>query len=284
MRIQFKHVTFSYKAGKADKQPALRDIDLTCETDRIIGICGATGSGKSTFIRHLNGILKPTAGQILIDGTDLHQSKAALRRLRQRIGMTIQFPERQFFGRTVWEELAYTLERRQLPPQEIEGRILSAAQALCFDLAALRDRSPFALSRADQRLLGIAVMLTLQPDLIMLDEPTAGMDRKHAAHVLSLLRSVHRDRIMRLMLASHDLELLLNYTETLIILRSGRLIFHGSTRQAVNSAELLQQNGLALPPLHKTLYLLRRKYPQLPTDVNNVDAAIAEILKRKNTS
>ena len=143
MQIRFKHVTFIYNAGTPGKQVALKEIDLICDTTRIIGICGTTGSGKSTFIRHLNGILKPTSGQIMIDGEDLHQSKKTLRRIRQRIGMTFQFPERQFFGRTLWEELCYTLEQHHLPEQEIERRIFLAVEALHFDISHLRDRSPF---------------------------------------------------------------------------------------------------------------------------------------------
>lgn len=279
MQIHFKHVTFVYHAGTDDNQTALKNIDLTIDTTRILGICGATGSGKSTLIRHLNGILKPTTGQVCIDGENLHQSKATLRRARQRIGMTFQFPERQLFGRTVWEELAYTLEQHHIPAGEIERRILAAAQMLRFDIVRLRDRSPFALSRGEQRKLGIAIMLTLQPDLIVLDEPTAGMDRRNAVYLLDLLHSLHQEQQIGLILVSHELDLFIPYIDDLLVLHQGQIAFHGPVQQAIRSAELLEQNGLVLPPLQRTLVLLRKKFPQLCADVRSVDDAVAEIVR-----
>ncbi|GAK61380.1 ABC transporter related protein [Candidatus Vecturithrix granuli] len=279
MQIRFNQVTFSYHAGTKDKEVALKNVDLTIDTARILGICGATGSGKSTLIRHLNGILKPTTGQVCIDGENLHQSKVTLRRARQRIGMTFQFPERQLFGRTVWEELAYTLEQHRISAEEIERRILTATQMLCFDIARLRDRSPFALSRGEQRKLGIAIMLTLQPDLIVLDEPTAGMDRRNAMYLLDLLHSLHQEQQIGLILVSHELDLFMHYVDDLLVLRQGQIAFHGPVQQAICAPERLEQSGLALPPLQRTLALLQQKFPQLRADVRSVDDAVAEIVK-----
>ena len=279
MQIRFNQVVFSYHAGTGDNQAALQNIDLTIDTARVLGICGATGSGKSTLIRHLNGILKPTAGQVYVDGEALHRSKAALRRIRQRIGMTFQFPERQFFGRTVWEELAYTLEQQRISAGEIERRIWAAAQMLRFDIARLRDRSPFSLSRGEQRKLGIAVMLTLQPDLIVLDEPTAGMDRRNALYLLDLLHALHQEQSVGLILVSHELDLFMRYIDDLLVLRQGQIAFHGPAQQALCAPELVEQSGVVLPPLQRTLALLRQKFPQLPMNVRSVDDAVAEIVR-----
>ncbi len=250
MQIAFDHVSFTYPAAtSAAPQVVLKEITTTFQTDQLIGICGMTGSGKSTFIRLLNGILKPTSGSILIDGEDIHQSKQTLRRIRQRIGMSFQFPERQLFGRTVWEELTYTLMQHRLALADIEERIASVAELLQFDIHRVRERSPFALSRSEQRKLGLAVILSLRPELLVLDEPTAGMDRVNAAHVLDLLRTLHQTNHSDVMLVSHDLELLLNYAGRLILLHDGRIAFNGAPRDLLAEPDILARIGLPLPPL-----------------------------------
>ena len=278
MRIVFDHVTSIYHAGTSREQLALDDICVDVDSHRIIGICGMTGSGKSTFIRQLNGILTPHSGRIRIDDQDIHQSKDTLRHIRQRIGMTFQFPERQLFGRTVWEELSYTLEKHVLPESEIEQRILSVSHALNFDIQTLRHCSPFLLSRGDQRKLGIAVILTLQPELLVLDEPTAGMDRVNAYHLLDLLLTLHQRRDYQIVIVSHDLELLLKYAEHLIVLHHGKILLTEAKEQIINNAEMLQSTGFSLSPVYKTLYLLHQTNPKVHTTVSSVDEAIKEVL------
>lgn len=279
MHIVFDHVTFSYASKVSPFQPVLKDIELEFDTKHIIGICGTTGSGKSTFIRHLNGILKPNAGKVLIDGEDIHRSKTILRHIRQRIGMTFQFPERQLFGKTVWEELTYTLERRHLPAQEIEQRIFSVTEGLHFDIATLRHRSPFSLSRGEQRKLGIAVILTLQPELLILDEPTAGMDRAHAYQLLDLLKLLHRGNRAQLILVSHDFELLLKYTTYVIIMNDGRIELTGKPEELINKLEKLERLGIPLPPIYQTRQLVRQKYPQFSDNVASIHQVIEEVIR-----
>jgi energy-coupling factor transport system ATP-binding protein len=279
MHIIFEHVSFSYASKVSLFQPVLKDIDLEVDTKHIIGICGRTGSGKSTFIRHLNGILKPNAGKVLIDGEDIHRSKTILRHARQRIGMTFQFPERQLFGKTVWEELTYTLERRHLPAQEIEERIFSVTEGLHFDISTLRHRSPFSLSRGEQRKLGIAVILALQPELLILDEPTAGMDRAHAYQLLDLLKLLQRGNRIQLILVSHDFELLLKYATYLIIIHDGRIELSGKLRELINKSEQLNGLGMPLPPVYRTWQILRQKYPQFSDDMLSVRQVIEEVIR-----
>ncbi len=281
MMMTFEHVTSVYNAGKPDEQTALKDVSLSFDTSRITGVCGVTGSGKSTFIRHLNGILKPVSGRVLIDGEDIHRSKQALAAIRRRIGMTFQFPERQFFGRTVWEELTYTLEQRGLPPAAIEERVVTACQRVNINIQELRERSPFALSRGEQRKLGIAVMVTLQPEVLVLDEPTAGMDRRNSAHLLSMLHTLHEEHGCQLLLVSHDIELLLQSAQLLILLEGGRVCFSGSPQELTRHPGQLDDCHLCLPPVSKTLAFLRETYPEVRTDVQSVDDAVAEVLKIK---
>lgn len=277
MKIVYDHVTYRYHPQAS---PALQYINLGFETSAIIGICGRTGSGKSTFVQHLNGILKPGTGRVLIDSEDIHQSPATLRRIRQRIGMTFQFPERQLFGRTVWEELAYTLEKRHIPKDEIVRRIETVSELLQIDLHQHRDRSPFALSRNEQRKLGIAVVLSLQPELLVLDEPTAGMDRQDSMHLLEVFSKLHRHHNIHLMLVSHNLDLLLKYTGYVIVLAEGKIVLAGTPLTILSAAESLERSGIALPPVNRTLRLLQQHYPQINFRVVSSDEAVAEIRKQ----
>jgi energy-coupling factor transporter ATP-binding protein EcfA2 len=279
MKIVYDHVTYRYHPQAS---PAIQDVNLEFETSAIIGICGRTGSGKSTFVQHLNGILKPGAGRVLIDSADIHQSPETLRRIRQRIGMTFQFPERQLFGRTVWEELAYTLEKRHIPEDEIVRRIKTASELVQIDLRQHQGRSPFALSRNEQRKLGIAVVLSLQPELLVLDEPTAGMDRQDSMHLLEVFSKLHRHHNIHLMLVSHNLDLLLKYTGYVIVLAEGKIVLAGTPLTILSAAESLERSGIALPPVNRTLRLLQQRYPQINFRVVSSDEAVPEIRKNIN--
>ena len=277
MQIRFEQLNFRYKSVSTSERLALKNIDIEFETRKIIGICGMPGSGKSTFIRHLNGIFKPTSGRVSIDGQNLHQSKSVLHQIRQRIGMSFQFPERQLFSRSVWEELSYSLERRGVNEKEAERRIFTVCDQLNFDIQALRQRSPFTLSRGEQRKLGIAIVLSLQPELLVLDEPSAGMDRANAYKLLELLKNLHQQDHAQLILVSHDLELLLKYAEHLIVLHGGELAFNGPTHHLLGSPDALERIGIPLPPLYRTLQLLHQRQPNISPYVNSVPEALQEI-------
>lgn len=228
MKVVYEHVTYRYPGSAT---AALQNISLDFDTGALTGICGNTGSGKSTFIQHLNGLLQPTQGRMVIDGRDIHASATTLRQIRQQIGMTFQFPERQFWGRTVAEEFTATLTPRHLPSDEIERRITVAADWVGIDLANNRSRSPFSLSRSEQRRVGIAVILSLQPDVIVLDEPTAGLDRRNAQQLLTALQRIHHDEGVHVILVSHHLDLLRHYAAFLIRLHAGEVVFAGAPEE-----------------------------------------------------
>jgi energy-coupling factor transport system ATP-binding protein len=276
MKITYEHVTYSYNS---EVSPALKDVNLEFDTKHLIGICGATGSGKSTLIQHINGILKPNSGRMLIDGKDIHRSPESLRQVRQRVGMTFQFPERQLFGRTVWEELSYILEQRHIPKEEIDQRLESVSDLLKFDLQSHRDRSPFALSRGEQRKLGIAVILSLHPELLVLDEPTAGMDRGSSYQFLDVLHALHYHNNLQIILVSHNVELLLKYTDRLIVVSEGEVVFVGTPVEMITASERLTLFGISLPPVNKILHLLQKKYPQINSGIISASDAVEEVMK-----
>ncbi|PID56558.1 hypothetical protein CSB45_11065 [candidate division KSB3 bacterium] len=277
MRICFEQLTFCYASAQPSERPALNNIDLEFDTDLMIGICGVPGSGKSTFIRQINGIFKPTSGQVLIDGQNIHQSKSVLRRVRKRIGMSFQFPERQFYGRTVWEELKLSLEQCGIDGRVAEHTIFSVCEQLDFDIQGLRRRSPFTLSRGEQRKLGIALVLALQPDLLLLDEPSVGMDRARAHAFMDVLKNVRQQTHTQLVLVSHDVELLLKYAEHIIILDQGEVAFNGSTSDLLKNPDPLQEIGIPLPLLLQTLQLLRQKKPHFSCQRLSAHEALREI-------
>jgi energy-coupling factor transport system ATP-binding protein len=276
MKVTYEHVTYSYSP---EVPPALKDVNLEFDTKHIIGICGATGSGKSTLVQHINGILKPDSGRVLVDDENIHKSPETLRQARQRVGMTFQFPERQLFGRTVWEELSYILEQRHIPQEEIKQRIESVCQLLQFDLHQHRNRSPFALSRGEQRKLGIAVILSLHPELLVLDEPTAGMDRGSSYQFLDVLQALHHHNNLKLILVSHDVELLLKYTDRLIVVSKGKVVFVGTPMELITASERLTLFGISLPAVTRTLHLLQKKYPQINSGILSVSDAVEEVTR-----
>ncbi len=279
MKITYEHVTYKYQPNAS---PVLKDVNLEFDTRHITGICGMTGSGKSTFVQHLNGILQPESGRVLIDHENIHSSLESLRRTRQRIGMTFQFPEQQLFGRTVWEELSYTLEHHQLSQKEIECRIESVAELLNVDIQHHRNHSPFMLSRGEQRKLSIAVILSLQPELLVLDEPTAGMDRASADQLLDMLQTLHRHTNLHMILVSHNLELLLKYTDHLIVLFKGEIVLIGTPLEIITASDQLDRFGIPLPPVNRTLHLLRRRYPYINPGFLSVNDAVKEVMKYIN--
>lgn len=276
MKITYEHVIYSYNS---EASPALKDVNLEFDTKHFIGICGATGSGKSTLIHHINGILKPNSGRMLIDGKDIHRSLESLRQVRQRVGMTFQFPERQLFGRTVWEELSYILEQRHISREEIDQRLESVFELLKFDLQSHRDQSPFALSRGEQRKLGIAAILCLHPELLVLDEPTAGMDRGSSYQFLDVLHALHCHNNLHIILVSHNIELLLKYTNRLIIVSEGKIVFVGTPVEVIAASERLTLFGISFPPVNKILHLLQKKYPQINSGIITASDAVEEVMR-----
>jgi energy-coupling factor transport system ATP-binding protein len=274
MHITFDHVTYRY----APNPPAaLQDVTLALDTGRLTGVCGRTGSGKSTLIQHFNGILKPTVGRMMIDHQDLHASQSFLGRVRQRIGMTFQFPEQQLFGRTVEEELTYTLEKRGVPRPEIHRRIEAVSALLTFSLYRYREWSPFMLSRRDQRLLGIAVVLALQPEVLILDEPTAGLDRASATRLLEALRQVHEQGDADVVIVSHDLELGFKYADQLLVMTAGKGRLLHNPVELLDNSELAARAAPGIPPVQQTLQDLQSAYPAVNAGVRSVEQAVEEI-------
>jgi len=223
---------------------ALQDVDFTVAQTDLIGIAGATGSGKSTLIQHLNGLLEPTSGRVLVDGSPME--KTPRRGFRGEVGLVFQFPENQLFEATVAEDVAFGPANLGVPPAEIEERVASALQTVGLDPAAFGHRNPFELSGGEKRRAAIAGVLAMRPKILVLDEPTAGLDPVGKRDLMQTLRRLHFREGMGIVVVSHALDEISEVIKRLVILREGRIVFDGRPSVAFAREELLARSGLDL--------------------------------------
>ena len=205
MPIRVENLSYTYNAGQPMEQEALRNVTLTIEDGEFVGLIGHTGSGKSTLVQHFNGLLKPTSGKIYIDGVDIFSKGVSLRSIRQKVGMVFQYPEYQLFGETVFEDVAFGPKNMGVPDAELNDRVDQALALVGLDLS-LKERSPFELSGGQKRKVAIAGVLATQPQTLILDEPTAGLDPKGRDEVLSLVAHLHQREHKTIILVSHSME------------------------------------------------------------------------------
>ena len=191
MPIEVRNLTHTYSAGSAFQATAINDVSLTIEDGEFVAIVGHTGSGKSTLVQHLNGLLKPTGGQILVDGEDLNGEKVDRRRIRQKVGLVFQYPEYQLFEETVAKDIAFGPKNQGLSAEEIDKRVRRAMEAVHLDYDKYAERSPFELSGGQMRRVAIAGVLAMEPKVLILDEPTAGLDPRGRDRILSMIQELH---------------------------------------------------------------------------------------------
>ena len=205
MSIKINHLKHVYNAGTIFEKTALYDINITIQTGEFIGLIGHTGSGKSTLIQHLNGTISPTEGEILLDDENIHKDKAKLREVRQRIGLAFQYPEHQLFEMTVYKDVAFGPSNMKLSEQEIDKRVREALQTVGLS-ENVYEKSPFELSGGQKRRVAIAGVLAMNPEVLILDEPTAGLDPKGRDEILYAIKKLHEKRGITIILVSHSME------------------------------------------------------------------------------
>ena len=267
MSIEVRHLTHCYSEDSALKTVALEDISFRVESGEFVGIVGHTGSGKSTLVQHLNGLLKPTSGQVLVDDVDLNADKTDRRALRQRIGLVFQYPEYQLFEETVEKDIAFGPRNQKLPQEEIERRVDYAMECVHLDRKEIGPRSPFELSGGQMRRVAIAGVLAMKPSVLILDEPTAGLDPMGRDSILSMLEELHsRDRITVLMV-SHSMDDMARLASRLLVFSEGRLIADGTPREIFAQEKMLSAAGLARPEAAQLCCRLREAGIPLPADL-----------------
>ena len=250
------------------------------ERGEFIGVIGHTGSGKSTLIQHLNGLLKPTSGQILFDGRDIWSDKAFTRSIRFQVGLVFQYPEYQLFEETVYKDIAFGPKNMGLPPEEIRRRGLEAAAFVGVPEEHL-DKSPFDLSGGQKRRVAIAGVIAMEPAVLILDEPTAGLDPQGRESILENIRAYQKAKDATVMMVSHAMEEVARMTDRLLVMDHGGLRMDNSPREVFRHAWELQQIGLAIPQVTRVFLRLRELGVPVDSSVYTVEQAVRELLRLK---
>lgn len=277
--IKTEHLTHVYSQGTPYARTALQDFNIEIEEGEFVGIIGHTGSGKSTFIQHLNGLLEPTEGKVYIGGEDLWADKKRLREFRFKVGLVFQYPEYQLFGETVYLDIAFGPTNMGLTEEEIDRRVREAARFVGLS-ADLLEKSPFELSGGQKRRVAIAGVLAMDPQVLILDEPTAGLDPRGRDMILGEIREYHEERKNTVLLVSHSMEDIAQHAKKALVIAEGRPAMYAPIEEVFSHTEELAAMGLTVPQVSRVFAGLRAAGIELPRNVYTVEGAAAAILNR----
>ena len=277
--LEVRNLTHVYSAGTPFEHRAVDDMSFSVQRGEFIGIIGHTGSGKSTLMQHLNGLLKPTSGQVLLDGVDIHSDKKFTRQARFRVGLVFQYPEYQLFEETVYKDIAFGPKNMGLKPEEIDRRVREAAKLVGLTDAQL-EVSPFDLSGGQKRRVAIAGVIAMEPEVLILDEPTAGLDPASRAGILENIETYRKTKNATIMMVSHSMNDVARLTERLLVLSGSKRAMDGTPAQVFTRADELLDMGLDIPDV--TRVFLRLKQLGLPLEpVYTIEQAVAAVKKLK---
>jgi len=284
MSIRVEHLTHIYMPNTPMESLALDDVSLEIEDGEFVGLIGQTGSGKSTLIQHFNDLLKPTSGKVIVDGIDLGHKGTSLKEVRRRGGLVFQYPEHQLFEETVFADIAYGPRNMGLAGEELEVRVQEAMEMVGIDYATLKDRSPFDLSGGQMRRGAMGGVLAMKPKILVLDEPTAGLDPRGREEILQQIKELHRRFGLTVVLVSHSMEDVARLADRLLVMHRGKLVLTGTTREVFARAEYLRQLGLGVPQVTELARRLREHYGTMRVDILTVEEAhqaISAFLRQK---
>lgn len=278
MNIKVEGLEYTYMPGTPYEKTAVHDVELSLSQGEFVGIIGHTGSGKSTLIQHLNGLLKPTSGRILVDGIDIADKDVKLRELRFKVGIVFQYPEYQLFDETVKKDISFGPHNMGLSEAEIEERVREAMELVGLD-PVLAEKSPFELSGGQKRRVAIAGVLAMQPKILILDEPAAGLDPHGRNEILNQIGFMHREKNMTIVLVSHSMEDIAKMASRVIVMKDGTIAAQGSVHDIFRMGERLKEMNLDVPQITRLINELKRRGVPLPDDIYTVSRAKEEILK-----
>ena len=280
MSIVLDHVNYTYSSGTAYEKHALKDINLTIPDGQFIGLIGHTGSGKSTLIQHLNGLIKATSGSIYYDGHDIYDDDFSMKNLRTKVGLVFQYPEHQLFETTVVKDVEFGPKNMKLPQLEVNLRTFEAIKMVGIP-EELYDASPFELSGGQKRRVAIAGVLAMKPEVLVLDEPTAGLDPMGRDEILDQIAAIQKERGITVILVSHSMEDVAKYVDRLIVMDHGSVQFDGTPREVFAHYKELEAMGLAAPQVTYVMQELKEKGMNVG-EATTVEEAKEEILKYWN--
>lgn len=287
MIIDIKELNYIYNPNTPFEKKALDNINIQINEGDFIGLIGHTGSGKSTFVQHLNGLMKPTSGTIIIDEVDITQKGASLRPIRQKVGLVFQYPEHQLFEETVYKDIAFGPKNLGLKDEEVDERVKNAMELVGLDYELLKDRSPFELSGGQKRRVAIAGVIAMKPKVLVLDEPTAGLDPYGRDEILDEIKKLYLKEGITIILVSHSMEDVARLVNRILVMDKGKVVMDGTTREIFKKADELEKIGLGIPQITKFMRTFRENGNDVNDDILTVEEAKEEILKylrRKNNA
>ena len=266
MQIILENVTHTYQPGSPFQATAIRDVNLTIEQGEFLALIGHTGSGKSTLAQHINGLLRPTSGHVLMDGQDIHDKNFDKKEVRRRIGLVFQYPEHQLFEESVEKDIAFGPKNLGLPAEEIKIRVQEALEKVGLTQEGLKEKSPFELSGGQMRRVAIAGVLAMRPEILVLDEPAAGLDPKSREDMLQLIAGLHRQGTTVVMV-SHAMDDVARFATRAVVMEKGTVAMTGTPEEIFLHGPELEKMGLGVPAICKLGMLLREKGLAFPENI-----------------
>ncbi|SMB83660.1 energy-coupling factor transport system ATP-binding protein [Desulfonispora thiosulfatigenes DSM 11270] len=279
MSIKIENLFYTYQPGTPFETHALKDVNIEIEDGEFLAVIGHTGSGKSTLIQHLNGLIKPTQGKICIDGSELWTKNTSIKTVRSKVGLVFQYPEHQLFEETVLKDVSFGPSNLGISQDEVEKRAQESLNVVNLDFEAIKDKSPFDLSGGQKRRVAIAGVLAMKPSYLVLDEPTAGLDPKSRDEILEQIKYLHEKLKITIILVSHSMDDVAKYADRILVMHKSEVKMLGTPQEVFKQHKELQMIGLDIPTVTKLLYKLKEKGLNVNTDIINTIEAKDEIVR-----
>ncbi|MBO0575673.1 energy-coupling factor transporter ATPase [Clostridium botulinum] len=279
MSIKIENLTHVYMEGTPFEKKAIDNINITIEDGEFVALIGHTGSGKSTLIQHINGLLKPKSGNIIIDNVNIADKGVKLSSIRKKVGLVFQYPEYQLFEETTEKDIAFGPINLGLNQEEILNRVKRAMNIVGLDYEVYKDKSPFELSGGQKRRVAIAGVVAMEPKILILDEPTAGLDPKARDDIYSKIQALRKEYNMTIILVSHSMEDVAKFADKILVMHKGKCVLQGKPCEVFKEIDALESIGLAAPEVTYLVQKLRKKGFNLPDNIYTIEKAKKELLK-----
>ena len=279
MSIKVENLTHVYMPKSPFEKIALDNVSLNIDDGEFIALIGHTGSGKSTLIQHLNGLLAPTSGKIIVDGVDITQPKMKLADIRKKVGLVFQYPEYQLFEETIAKDIAYGPGNLGISQDEIDKRVKESMEMVGLDYDKYKDKSPFDLSGGQKRRVAIAGVLAMKPTTLILDEPTAGLDPKGRDDILNQIKKLHKESNMTIIIVSHSMEDVANMAQRVIVMNHGKVALEGTISEVFKEVETLEKIGLGVPQVTYLVRALKNNGFDISDNIYTIEEAKEQIIK-----
>lgn len=284
MSIKIENLTHIYMLGTPFEKVALNNINLTIDKGDFVAVIGHTGSGKSTLIQHINGLMTPTSGSVMVDDIDINKDKANLIEIRKKVGIVFQYPEYQLFEETIEKDIAFGPKNLHLSEEEIHERVKSSMEMVELDYKKFKDKSPFDLSGGQKRRVAIAGVIAMKPNVLILDEPTAGLDPKGRDEILDQIKKLHDEYNMTIIIVSHSMEDVAKIANTVVVMNNGEIVLKGTPKEVFKQSDLLESIGLGVPQVTYLMKALKKKGFNVSEDAYTIEQAKEELLKLFSTN